>query len=215
MRLSLAHADAHADDGAGAWTVVTGVTDRKDHPKSLQSGYKYSFYQSTDFREVTVMPTGSGLDVATLVTWLATEALGAFMVRSWIARGGTRAAMSVPSWIVFVVTAAKPAAWLALVLMGPAIGLGISTVTIWTPYPGGPRQPEAAGSAVVPDSEVKRALEDEGLTGQLVDDLLARNLAPASERDPGWYLRPLVPAGHGILAIATFALAVLSAITAG
>lgn len=175
------------------------------------------------------MPTGNALGVVTLVSWLATEALGAFMVRSWIARGGARAAMSVPvllghaglnvaglvSWIVFVVAAAKPAAWLALVLLGPAIGLGVSTVTIWTPYPGRPRRAEAASSAVVPDTEIKRALQDEGLTGQLVDDLLARNLAPGPDRTTGFYLRPLVPAGHGVLAIATFALAVLSAVSAG
>ncbi|MBO0839126.1 MAG: hypothetical protein J2P28_26950, partial [Actinobacteria bacterium] len=38
------------------------------------------------------MPTGHALDVATLVTWLATEAVGAFMVRSWVNRGGARAA---------------------------------------------------------------------------------------------------------------------------
>jgi hypothetical protein len=106
------------------------------------------------------------LDVATLVSWLAAEALGAFMVRSWISRGGIRAArqrpappdaMSLPilaghaglnvagllCWIVFVTTAAKPAAWLAIVLMAPAIGLGISTVAIWTPYPGPVRHQDA------------------------------------------------------------------------
>jgi hypothetical protein len=179
----------------------------------------------------------SQLDVATLVSWLATEALGAFMVRSWIVRGGIRAArrrparpdvMSLPvlaghaglnaagllCWIVFLAAAAKPAAWLAIVLMAPAIGLGISTVTIWTPYPG-PREQAPAGVPVLAEHEIKRALADQALTGQLVDEFLARNLASPSPRSQGWHLRPLVPAGHGVLAIATFSLAVLSAVAAG
>lgn len=178
----------------------------------------------------------SGLAVATLLSWLATEALGAFMVRGWIVRGGMRAArqrpaqpdvMSLPilvghaglnaaglvCWFVFVAAAAKPAAWLAIVLMAPAIGLGISTVVIWTPYPG-PREP-APPSKVLAEHEIKRALHDEALTGQLVDEFLARNLDPPRARAPGWHLRPLVPAGHGVLAIATFSLAVLSAVAAG
>jgi len=176
------------------------------------------------------------LDAATLVSWLATEALGAFMARNWIARGGIRAArqrparpdqMSLPvlawhaglnaagllCWIVFLAAAAKPAAWLAIVLMAPAIGLGISTVVIWTPYPG-PGQ-HAPASTVLAEPEIKRALHDEALTNQLVDDFLARNLAPPPPRTPGWHLRPLVPASHGVLAIATFSLAVLSAVAAG
>jgi hypothetical protein len=177
------------------------------------------------------------LDVATLLTWLATEALGAFMLRSWIVRGGIRAARQRPArpdamsfpvlawhaglnaagllcWIVFLTAAAKPAAWLAIVLMAPAIGLGISTVTIWTPYPG-PSQPAPAGAKVLAEHEIERALHDEALTGQLVDEFLARNLEPLSPRSPGWHLRPLVPAGHGVLAVATFSLAVLSAVSAG
>jgi hypothetical protein len=116
-------------------------------------------------------------------------------------------------WIVFVIAAAKPAAWLALVLMAPAIGLGISTVAIWTPYPGA--RPQPAARTHVPGRELQRALDDETLTTQLVDELLARNLTPAPAPARGWYLRPLVPIGHGVLAIATFTLAILSAVAAG
>lgn len=186
------------------------------------------------------MTTGHALDVATLVTWLVTEGLGAVMVRGWIASGGARESrqrpgrpevMSLPvlaghaglnlaglvCWIVFVAAGAKPAAWLALVLLAPAIGLGISTVTIWTPYPGrrggADDRTAAAPAGLLPDHELRRALEDEALASRLVDDLLERNRAavPAA----GWNLRPLVPVGHGVLAIATFALATLSAVTAG
>jgi hypothetical protein len=199
------------------------------------------------------MQTGRALDLATLLTWLVTESLGAFMAGSWIASGGARAArqrparpdaMSLPvlvahaglnaagllCWIVFVLSGAKPAGWLALVLMIPAIGLGISTVTVWTPYPAprhgarsaraGPEAPAAPGaprdqrSAVLPDPVIKRALQDEALSQRLVDELLERNLAQSPARTAGWSLRPLVPAGHGVLAIATFVLAVLSVVAA-
>jgi len=178
------------------------------------------------------------LDVATLVVWLMTEALGAFMVRSWISRGGIRAArqrragsdeMSLPvlaghaslnaagllCWIVFLAAAAKPAAWLAIALMAPAIGLGISTVTIWTPYPGPRERAPAPPVTVLAEHEIKRALDDQARTAQLVDEFLARNLAPPAPRSPSWHLRPLVPVGHGVLAVATFSLAVLSAVAAG
>src|SRR6202007_2282138 len=105
------------------------------------------------------MPSGHALPFYALASWLLTEFLGALMVRSWIAGGGMRAArqrparpdaMSLPvlaghaglnlaglvCWICFVVSGAGALAWLALAFMAPAIGLGISTVTIWTPYPG-------------------------------------------------------------------------------
>jgi hypothetical protein len=198
------------------------------------------------------MVTGHTLGIATLLSWLTTEALGAFMVRSWIASGGARAArqrsaqpdvMSLPvlvghaglnatgllCWITFVASGAKPAAWLALALMAPAIGLGISTVAIWTPYPaprqrgrsagGGAAAAAAPGSrhpgpGVLPDHVVERALEDETLSQRLVDELIERNLVEPPARTAGWSLRPLVPVGHGALAIVTFVLAVLSAVAA-
>jgi hypothetical protein len=182
------------------------------------------------------MHTGRALDIATLVTWLVTESLGAFMVRSWIASGGARAArqrparpdvMSLPvlvahaglniagllCWIVFVAFGAKLAGLLALVFMTPAIGLGISTVAIWTPYPAPrPRDQSHPGPGVLPDHVVKRALEDDVLSQRLVDDLIERNLVEPPVRTVGFSMRPLVPAGHGALAIATFVLALLSVV---
>jgi hypothetical protein len=68
---------------------------------------------------------------------------------------------------------------------------------------------------VLAEPEIRRARGDEALTAQLVDELLARGLVPPPPRTPGWHLRPLVPAGHGVLAVATFSLAVLSAVAAG
>jgi hypothetical protein len=68
-------------------------------------------------------------------------------------------------------------------------------------------------SSVVPDELVKRALADDALGQMLVDELLDRNLGQQPAR-AGWSLRPLVPVGHGVLAIVTFMLATLAAIAA-
>jgi hypothetical protein len=216
------------------------------------------------------MPSGHALPLYALASWLLTEFLGALMVRSWIAGGGMRAsrqrparpdAMSLPvlaghaglnlaglvCWLCFVLSGAGALAWLALAFMAPAIGLGISTVTIWTPYPGGrrdtgasaepgpaesvsaePGSPEScspessaaesqsarlrARPGVMPEHELKRRLADDELAAQLVDELLSRNFARPSTRTVNLNLRPLIPLGHGVLAIATFLLAVLAAI---
>ena len=195
------------------------------------------------------MPSGHALPLYALASWLLTELLGALMARSWIAGGGIRVArqrpaqpgaMSLPvlaghaglnlvglvCWICFVLSGAAALAWLALAFMAPAIGLGISTVTIWTPYPGsrrdtgGSAEPGSAESGsgesrdarpgVMPEDELRRRLSDDELAAQLVDELLSRNFAQPSARTVN--LRPLVPLGHGVLAIATFLLAVLAAI---
>jgi hypothetical protein len=187
------------------------------------------------------MPAGHALPFYALASWLLTELVGALMVRSWIAGGGVRAArqrpprpdaMSLPvlaghaglnlagliCWVCFVVSGATALAWLALAFMAPAIGLGISTLTIWTPYPAtrGDPEPDGAGRepGVLPASELTRALGDDELSQRLVDELLRTNLAPSRARKPQWSLRPLVPAAHGVLALATFLLALLAAIAA-
>lgn len=190
---------------------------------------------------------GRELAFAALGSWLLAEALGAYMLRSWFARGGARqpaapdrmpvpfllghagmAASGFVCWIIFLATTARAAAWLALCFIVPAIGFGISTVTVWTPYPGrrrGLRGGEPAGEpwrerpaapGVISDTHLRRALEDEALTSKLVDDLLASNLAgdsPAARRgllDP----RTIIPLTHGVLAITTFLLVTLAAIAA-
>jgi len=177
------------------------------------------------------------LALAALLSWLAAEALGAYMLGNWLAAGGLRGrastSLSVPvlaghvalaltglaCWVTFLATGSPVPAWLAVALLAPAIGLGISTVTVWTPYPlhrpdetpAGPALPAARS-----DHGLARALDDETLAGQVIDDLLASMLASAERprRRPLRRFEPLVPAAHGILAIATFLLAMLAAISA-
>jgi len=131
-------------------------------------------------------------------------------------------------WISFLLTSSAALAWLGVGLLAPAIGLGISTVTVWTPYPAHRAMPEAERLADPPDSArpppadganpevLGSALSDEALTSKLIDDLLASVLAtpPPTAQWPGRRLAPLIPAAHGVLAIFTFLFAMLAAIAA-
>jgi hypothetical protein len=38
-------------------------------------------------------------------------------------------------WVSYLVTGSPALAWLAVGFLAPAVGLGIFTVTVWTPYP--------------------------------------------------------------------------------
>ncbi|HXW45376.1 MAG TPA: hypothetical protein VEL03_11350 [Streptosporangiaceae bacterium] len=189
------------------------------------------------------------LAVSALACWLLAELLGAYMLSNWVRSGAARRrreeqnGMSLPvlaahaglnlagmaCWIGFVASGWTAAAWLALCFMVPAIGLGVSTVSIWTPYPvrghaaapagqaaGTHAGPEPAGRiAAIPDTALARALDDEAAASRLVDDLLARNLTSDTDpRRPFLDPRALVPFLHGVLAIATFMLATLAAIGA-
>jgi hypothetical protein len=188
------------------------------------------------------LPDRHSLAVATLVSWLITEAFGAYMLSSWIKSGGSKIAKDQPDavprsvifghaalaftglvfWIVFVLTRQVALGWLSVAFLAPAIGLGISTVTLWTPYPA--RRPDAESDqrffdgtlGITNDAMLARALEDEALTTQLVDELVASVLANPHPvlRRPKMRFSPLIPAIHGLLAMSTVALAVLSAVSA-
>jgi hypothetical protein len=186
------------------------------------------------------MWSSHSLALAALGTWLAAEILGAFMLRNWVTSGAARQrhehpeGMSLPvllghaglnlaglsCWVGFVATRSAIPAWLGICLMVPAIGLGISTVSVWTPYPvtrrvtGRPAD-EQHGTRAIPDHELARSLDDEAAARRLIDELLARNLAEESApRVPRLDPRAVIPLAHGVLAIATFLLAVLAAIGA-
>jgi hypothetical protein len=190
---------------------------------------------------------GRSLAVSTLVSWLLTEALGAYMLRSWILSGGARqsadhdrtasrslvfghaclAASGFACWVSFLITGLATLAWISIGLLAPAIGLGISTVTVWTPFPArtsAPEdevpldqasQPSLARPGSVSDEVLTRALADEAMTRKLIDDMLAGLLAePSPAPRQRVDFAPLIPAAHGLLAIGTFSLAMLAAIGA-
>jgi len=198
--------------------------------------------------------------LAALISWLVTASLGAFMLRTWVARGGLRRERARPGglppqlifghaslavggflvWAGFAASGARPLAWIAVCMLVVAMTLGLCTVTLWTPYPArrpGERRPAAWGTEVViPDNaaaavEAVRAadaraertdpdapeLPGDPVAIEVTDELIARLLTeePGGLR-PG-AIRPnpevLVPIAHGFLAIGTFVLAVMSAIT--
>jgi hypothetical protein len=211
---------------------------------------------------------GRALTFATLISWLLAEGLGAYMLSRWIAAGGQKrqrarhggvplpvifghaglAFTGFAAWVSFLVAGVAVLAWLAIGFLALAIGLGISTVTVWGPYPahragaepgeedvsGDPGgQAAGRGAPIVPrghtpaddvlggiatDEMLTRALSDEALTSKLIDDALARIFEePRSSwvaPRPNWHLAPLIPAAHGVFAIATFLLATLAAVAA-
>jgi hypothetical protein len=191
---------------------------------------------------------------ATLICWLVTASLGAFMLHTWLARGGLdrerakqgglppqlifgHAAAAVTGlliWIVFLASGVRPLAWTAVGLLMVAVGLGLCTVTLWTPYPARkpgerrsalaqePSRPATAGEAsAARDAPGPAPARDPPVPDQqpeftVTDEMLARLMAnPAPPRRPG-PIRPnpavLVPVAHGFAAIGTFLLAVMSAI---
>jgi hypothetical protein len=192
---------------------------------------------------------GSGLALATLAAWLVTAALGGFMLTTWLARGGLRrrretgegpppgvilghfalAITGLLAWIGYLATGLVPLAWAGAGVLMPVVGMGLATVTLWTPYPspaarlppggGAGRGPAAGGPLPAPRARAT-ALTDELLAQALTDDALAARLAeevvasvragPVPARKPRQHLAALVPAGHGLAAMATILLATLT-----
>lgn len=197
-------------------------------------------------------PSGRPIAVVTFFVWMLTASVGSYMLTTWITRGGLRrrratgegppppivfshfglAVTGLLVWGLFLLSNWVALAWVAAGLLMPAVGLGIATVTLWTPYPGpsarvgpGPPTPGAApaGSMFAERAETALAarLTDEMLTRALTDDVLAGRLAdmvvasvpgrhPVTARKPRGHLAALIPAGHGVGAIATMVLVMMS-----
>jgi hypothetical protein len=179
---------------------------------------------------------------ATLICWLVTASLGAFMLHAWLARGGLDRERAKPGglppqlvfghaaaavgglliWFAFLASGVRPLAWAAVGLLMVAVGLGLCTVTLWTPYPAhkpGERRPAAAPDAPEPGQQPgKQPGQQSGMQPEfsVTDEMIAQLMAnPAPPRRPR-PIRPnpavLVPVAHGFAAIGTFLLAVMSAI---
>jgi hypothetical protein len=178
---------------------------------------------------------------ATLISWLVTASLGGYMLHTWLARGGLRreraragglppplifghAGLAISGlliWAAFVASGARALAWTAVGVLMLTVGLGLCTVTLWTPYPArrpGERRDAAPwdeAAVVISDAAEGPAGEPGPQAYQVTDEMIARlleNPFPAPRRRP---IRPnlavLVPITHGFAAIATFALAVTAA----
>jgi hypothetical protein len=190
------------------------------------------------------------LAIATLCTWLFTASLGGYMLHTWITRGGLNrqrasgdrfprtvifahvslASTGLMLWALYLVTGWTALAWTAVGLLTVVAGLGISTVTLFTPYPAratpagadplADPAPDSAADQGDPDKTsdevLARALTDDVLVSKLVDDMLATLLAEPSQpaRKPQWHVTAIIPVIHGAGAITTILLAVVTAASA-
>jgi hypothetical protein len=201
-----------------------------------------------------------GLAFVTLATWLVAGAAGLYMFRSWLSRGGLHhqrsrseglppavifthfglGAIGFCAWACYLITGLDALAWTGVGLLMPGIGLGICTVTLWTPFPtlaepGPPFPPAdagpggagpATGMLATPDEDaisrqlsgdaLAKTLSSEAAAGRLINDMLAGlpRQQPHPARKSRRHLAPLIPAGHGLAAVVTFVLAVVTAISA-
>ena len=176
---------------------------------------------------------------ATLISWLITASLGGFMLHTWLARGGldrerakegglppqlifghaSAAIVGLAVWAGFVASGARPLAWTAVALLMVAVGLGLCTVTLWTPYPARKPGERRGTGGTAPDTAEPAGAKpaSAALAGEVTDEMIARFLADPEAVHRARLIRPnpavLVPVAHGFAAIATFTLAVMSAIT--
>ena len=186
------------------------------------------------------------MGIITLITWLITASIGAYMFGTLTARGGLQRQRAVTGglppvalfghfslaltalavWVSYLATGWAALAWTAVGLLMPAIGLGIATVTLWTPYPHlpdagvGPTSGQLTGGVVataLTDEVLATALTDDALAGRLVDQVIAGASQGAKRKPPsrpGGQVAVLIPLTHGMAAVATFALAVVTAASA-
>jgi hypothetical protein len=145
------------------------------------------------------------MDVAALIAWVVTAGGGFILLGTWIARGGPRQAQAGASrfppglifghfglaatglvlWIIYVLTDAGALAWIALVLLLGVAALGFTMVTRWRQD----RAAVAAGAAGQPEIHAER---------------------PAEQQFP-----VAVVYLHGLLAVITLVLVLLTALGVG
>jgi hypothetical protein len=141
------------------------------------------------------------MTIAALVTWLITALGGFFMLGTWIARGGVRggtsrlpvpvllghvllAAAGLVVWIIYLLADTKALAWTALALLVPVALLGFVMFFRWLAVTRTP----SVHTAAAPGS------------------------AQAATAPEAAFPIPIV-LGHGLLAVATLILVLLSALS--
>jgi len=130
------------------------------------------------------------LAITTLVSWALTASLGGYMLTRWIRRGGlarqraardrlgpliigghaSLALSGLAVWAGYVAARWVPLAWTAVGLLTLAVGFGLSTVTLWTPYPArgaaGIRGPDTASAGAAGAGAAGEGMADRGTTGK-------------------------------------------------
>jgi hypothetical protein len=164
------------------------------------------------------------------------------MLRTWLVRGGLRreraragglppqliaghaglALFGLLVWITYLASGAPALAWTAVGVLIVTVGLGLCTVTLWTPYPArkpGERRasPKDEPTVVVPETAAGAAEGGDSLEYKITDEMIARLIDEPRREYAAWHrpIRPnlavLVPIAHGFAAVGTFVLAVMTA----
>jgi hypothetical protein len=177
---------------------------------------------------------------ATFISWLLTASLGAFMLRTWLVGGGLRlergkagglppqliaghaglALLGLAVWVAYLASGARTLAWAAVGALAVTVGLGLCTVTLWTPYPArepGERRASPGGAPAVAVPDTAAGGGGDSLEYQVTDEMIARLFDEPRREYAAWHrsVRPnlavLVPVAHGFAALGTFVLAVMTA----
>lgn len=145
------------------------------------------------------------MGIAALVTWLLTAVGGFYMLGVWIAKGGSRtartshfppavvfghfalAAVGLVVWIIYLVTDMDALAWIAFILLIPTAALGFVMLARWIPTYRATTAATAGGPGAA-----------------------AADQTPAEQNFPVG-----VVAGHGLLAVVTVVLVLLTALGVG
>lgn len=145
------------------------------------------------------------MGIAALVTWLLTAVGGFYMLATWIAKGGTRpprtshfppalifghfalAVVGLVVWIVYLVVDEVALAWIAFGLLIPVALLGFAMLVRWIPT-------YRAGAAV-------------GAGGE--------RPTPAPQDPAEKHFPVAVVGGHGVFAVVTVVLVLLTALGVG
>ena len=176
------------------------------------------------------------LGLATLAAWLLTVGIGGYMLGRFVAGGGLRrqraagdrvgpavvlshfglAVGGLLVWAAYLVSSWLPLAWLGVGLLLPVVGFGMATLIAWTsggsrsaprPSPAAPGTSPAAAPS--PGGVLVAEVRSQAPAGQAA----AAAAAPAGRRPSRW-LTVILPIGHGLVAMATILLALLTALGA-
>ena len=183
------------------------------------------------------------LGVATLIAWLLTMAAGGYLLLRFVLGGGLRrplaagdrtgpavllthfglASAGLLLWALYLATNWLAVAWVAVALLLPVIGFGMATLIVWT---SGTSRRSSGTSAAPPGTSAAPAgaparTSPAGAPGQVQVAEVADRASPrrtrataAPGRRPSRWLTVVIPIGHGLLAMTTILLALLTALGA-
>jgi hypothetical protein len=148
------------------------------------------------------------MGIAALITWIFTALGGSLMLAQWVRGGGHRrststrippalivghfglAALGLVLWIVYLITDNDTTGWVAFVLLVPVALLGFAMLVRWIPTYQASRTPTAVGAG---QHTVPSGAGSAGIDG------------PPERSFP-----VAVVAGHGLLAVVTVVLVLLT-----